>query len=728
MNTESAKTGTVDRNSVANVFRKEQRGLLLRLLLLAVVVLVLGQFAVSWFSLVGFDREFDPQLHRKASAVGQSLSDQLSYAIADLEIPSQELVGVEDYFETILSANNDIEYLALIDASGSVLFVSGISMNEMSSIMASLSAQGVEQFHTGVEVEEHIDGSFVVDGGEQPDIVLHVGVSGDHIRSHLAEVFLEVATIVVICWLVTFEFLLFFMAARVEKPMENIQRTMANGVLGVFSTWMTIRSRDEVGQLIASFNRTLQNLRHRYNDFLFDVRETQDGQIDDEIAKKVSQVHQNIDKRFKFDQGEELKAQTADRIRVPLFLFIFSEELSRSFMPLFIQRYAPTDMVISAEVLIGLPITLFMVAAMIATPLGGGLVDRVGVRRVFLAGVTAAVIGFVGNFFTQSYYDLVAFRVLTGIGFGLVFIASESWVTQKAGRFSRASVTSVFVAAIFAGIICGPPIGGIFADRFGFETTFLLSASLAVISGLIIYQLFSGSEGSHEDRADSQSSRPNLILGVSGWLTLLKDLRFVSVLVFSAIPGRFMFAGFMAYLVPLYLDHLGHGQPSIGRIMMLYGIATLVCLSFAARFADRGENYANAVALGTAIAGFGCIASLFSDVAGDAAYLVILAIIALGVSHGFTLTSQASLIQQVAERHRNTLGRASVIGAYRLCERFGMVLGPMVAVALITAFGYKGAIVGFGVILLVLISLFVVIDKSLADRPYSSSEAGLANE
>ena len=118
MNTESAKAGTVDRNSVANVFRKEQRGLLLRLLLLAVVVLVLGQFAVSWFSLVGFDREFDPQLHRKASAVGQSLSDQLSYAIADLEIPSQELVGVEDYFETILSANNDIEYLALIDASG----------------------------------------------------------------------------------------------------------------------------------------------------------------------------------------------------------------------------------------------------------------------------------------------------------------------------------------------------------------------------------------------------------------------------------------------------------------------------------------------------------------------------------------------------------------------------------------------------------------------------------
>ena len=606
MNTESTDTGTVGRNSVANVFRKEQRGLLVRLLLLAVVVLVLGQFAVSWFSLVGFDREFDPQLHRKASAVGQSLSDQLSYAVADLEIPSQELVGVEDYFETILSANNDIEYLALIDTSGSVLFVSGISMNEMNSIMASLSAQGVEQFHTGVEVEEHIDGSFVVDGGEQPDIVLHVGVSGDHIRSHLAEVFLEVATIVVICWLVTFEFLLFFMVARVEKPMENIQRTMANGSLGIFSTWMAIRSRDEVGQLIASFNRTLQNLHHRYNDFHFDVRETQDAQIDDEIAKKVSQVHQNIDKRYKFDQGEELRVQTPDRIRVPLFLFIFSEELSRSFLPLFIQRYAPTDMAISVDFLIGLPITLFMVAAMIATPLGGGLVDRVGVRRVFLIGVAAAVLGFVGNFFTQSYYDLIAYRVLTGIGYGLVFIASEGWVAQNARRYSRASATSVFVAAVFAGIICGPPIGGIFADRFGFEATFLLSASLAVLSGLIIYQLFSGeSESAHDDPTDLQPKRSDLILGVSGWLTLLKDLRFVSVLIFSAIPGKMMVTGFMAYLVPLFLDQLGYDQPAIGRIIMIYGIATLLFLKLAAGFADRTEKYGNMIALGTAIAGLG---------------------------------------------------------------------------------------------------------------------------
>ena len=418
--------------------------------------------------------------------------------------------------------------------------------------------------------------------------------------------------------------------------------------------------------------------------------------------------------------------EAADRIRVPLFLFIFSEELTRSFLPLYIQKYAPTDLMLSTELMIGLPITLFMVAAMIATPLGGGFVDRVGVKKVFLTGTVLALIGFVGNFYAQGYLDLVMFRVLTGVGYGLVFIASESWVSQNARRHSRASSTGVFVAAVFAGIICGPPIGGILADRFGFEATFLFSASLAVISGLIIFQVFGQSE-KVEENSNQKQARPALILGFKGWLTLLKDLRFVSVLIFAAIPGKMMVAGFVAYLVPLYLNELGHNEPSIGRILMLYGIATLLCLTIGARFADRTEKYGTMVSLGTIIAGLGCVAALFSNVYVDPTTAVILAIASLGVGHALTLTSQNSIIQQVAERYRYTLGRASVIGAYRLCERLGMVAGPMIAVALVSGFGYVGAIVGFGVILIGLISLFVITNLTKANTPMET-EVGLANE
>ena len=523
--------------AIVDVFRREQRNLLIRLVLLAVLVLVLGQSAVSWFALDGFDQELEPQLHQKATVVGNALAEQFSYATEELEIPVQDLVGVEEYFESVLLANDDIKYLSLIDTSGKLLFVSGISRDEMNGIMRAIESDESQADSFANAVGDHFDSAFEVSGGDGGNSELHVGVSSDRVRSHLREIFLEVITIVVICWLVTFEFLLFFIVARVEKPMETIWRIMSEGARGKFSSWLPVRTSDEIGQLITSFNRTLYDLRHRYSDFVFDVKETQDAQIDSTISEKIGDVHHNVKQHFQFEQGRVIRIEAADRIRVPLFIFIFSEELTRSFLPLYVQKYAPTDLMLSAELLIGLPITLFMVAAMIATPLGGGFVDRVGVKKVFLTGIVMAFIGFIGNFYTQGYMDLVLFRVLTGIGYGLVFIASESWVTQNARRHSRASATGVFVAAVFAGIICGPPIGGIFADRFGFEATFLFSASLAVFSGLIIFQVFAKSEKIEED-SDQKRTRPALILGFQGWLTLLTDLRFVSVLIFAAIPGK----------------------------------------------------------------------------------------------------------------------------------------------------------------------------------------------
>ena len=83
------------------------------------------------------------------------------------------------------------------------------------------------------------------------------------------------------------------------------------------------------------------------------------------------------------------------------------------------------------------------------------------------------------------------------------------------------------------------------------------------------------------------------------------------------------------------------------------------------------------------------------------------AILALGIGHALSLTSQIAIVQEVASYHGG-LGQASVIGAYRLMERAGMVLGPVVAGALAASFGYQGAIVGIGVIVLVSIALYML--------------------
>ena len=677
------------------------RGILGRLVLLAVIVLLLGQIVVAWFAVTGFEKALEPQLSQKAGAVGRAVADQIAFVVDDLGIPPDDLVGVEPFLDKILESNTDIEYLLMVDPSSEVQFARGLPPETLERLLSGLPGAGNETGSMS-EVGGFINSVFPIEANGRVATVLHVGVSGEYVRGRLSELLYESITVIVVSLLVTLEFLMFLVSVRVSGPLERIETMLTDGARGLFGNRIAMRARDEIGDLVTAFNRALRGLRQRYEDFQFDVREIKDAQIDKGIVERIRTACQPVEDRYSFSGGAELRPRNAMQIRVPLFLFMFAEELPRSFLPLFIAGLSPTDSVISDELLFGLPITLFMLAGMLVVPLGGSLADRYGARRVFLAGVVPATIGYFGTFVAQGYYDLVGWRVLSGIGYGLIFIAAQAWVADNTDTRSRAQGMSVFVGGVFAATICGPSIGGIFADRIGFEATFLISAGLAVISGLLVYFML--------DATVKGRTTHGATFGGRAWRALLSDSRLFAVAVFAAIPGKLILAGFLFYLVPLYLSDLGNRQSVIGWMIMLYGISTLVCMPVAARFADRSGRHATVVAAGGLLAGLGCLASLSDAAFGGPSNAVVIAIVALGIGHALSLTSQMAIVQEVASHHGG-LGQASVIGAYRLVERAGMVLGPVVAGALAASFGYQGAIVGIGGIVLACIALYMLVMK-----------------
>jgi MFS family permease/HAMP domain-containing protein len=684
--------------------------------LLAVIVLLLGQIVVAWFAVTGFEKALEPQLRQKAGVVGRAVADQIAFVVDDLGIPPDELVGVDPFLDKILESNADIEYLLMLDPSSEVQFARGLPPETLGRVLPDLpgadSATG-----SRAEVGGFINSVFPIEADGRVATVLHVGVSGEYVRGRLSELLYEAITVIVVSLLVTLEFLMFLVSVRVSGPLERIETMLTDGARGMFGNHIAMRARDEIGDLVTALNRALRNLQQRYEDFQFDVREIKDAQIDRGIVTRIQTACQPVEDRYSFSGGAELRPRNAMQIRVPLFLFMFAEELPRSFLPLFIARLSPTDSAISDELLFGLPITLFMLAGMVVVPLGGGLADRFGARRVFLAGVVPATIGYFGTFVAQGYYDLVGWRILSGIGYGLIFISAQAWVADNTDVRSRAQGMTVFVGGVFAATICGPSIGGIFADRIGFEATFLISAGLAVISGLLVYTMLDASVKGRTGRPTHRT-----MFGGQEWRALLSDSRLFAVTVFAAIPGKLILAGFLIYLVPLYLSDLGNRQSVIGWMIMLYGVSTLACMPVAARFADRSGRHAVVVAAGGLVAGLGCLASLFETAVGGPSNAVVIAIVALGFGHALSLTSQIAIVQEVASHHGG-LGQASVIGAYRLVERAGMVLGPVVAGALAASFGYQGAIVGIGVIVLASIALYMlVMNLSRSASPMRRSE------
>lgn len=656
-------------------------GVLGKLVVLALAALLVGQIVVAWFAVTGFERDLAPQLGQKAQTVGHSVAGQIDFAVDRLGIPPRELVEVGEFFDKVLAANPDIAYLAMQEPSSELLFARGLP-------------DGIAPGSSATEAG-FIDNSFPIAAG-----TLHVGVKSEYVRDRLSDILYEIITVIGISWLVALEFFVFFVNVRVSGPLRRLQDAFREGAAGTFASRIALRTRDEIGRAITSFNRVSRDLLQRYEDFRAEAREIQNAQIDEEVTRQIEAECQRIDRRYRFEGGSAERPRSAMHIRAPLFLFIFSEELSRSFLPLFVARFSPESTFVSNELLIGLPITLFMLAAAIVTPFGAGLADRLGARRTFLIGLVPAIAGYAGTFLAQGYYDLVLWRALSGVGYGLIFIASQAWVAQNTDERHRAQGMAVFVGAVFAGAVCGPSIGGILADRIGFAGTFLISAGLAAVAGLIVYQVL--------DNAGKRTEATPATLGLAEWGMLLRDGRFLAVAVFAAVPGKLVLSGFLFYLVPLYMTELGNSQAAIGWSIMLYGAATIAFTPLAARFADSSGRYSLLVAVGGALAGFGCLSLLVEDFTGGATGAVVVAIVALGVGHALSLTSQLAIVLEVSVPLRDAMGPASVIGAYRLLERTGIVLGPLVAATLASSFGYRGAVIGIGLIVLGFFALYLI--------------------
>jgi Na+-transporting methylmalonyl-CoA/oxaloacetate decarboxylase gamma subunit len=91
---------------------------------LTIILLLLSLLAVSFDALRQFERDLVPEMDKKAVAVGQSLSRDITRAL-NYGIPIDQLVGVNPFLNATKESHTEIKYLAVSDLSGKVLFSVG---------------------------------------------------------------------------------------------------------------------------------------------------------------------------------------------------------------------------------------------------------------------------------------------------------------------------------------------------------------------------------------------------------------------------------------------------------------------------------------------------------------------------------------------------------------------------------------------------------------------------
>jgi MFS family permease len=76
-------------------------------------------------------------------------------------------------------------------------------------------------------------------------------------------------------------------------------------------------------------------------------------------------------------------------VRAPLFVFILAEELTRSFLPGYVQDLLVPIPGLSPQLVLGLPIALFMLIVALGQPYFGVLSERWGTRRTMFTGAAS---------------------------------------------------------------------------------------------------------------------------------------------------------------------------------------------------------------------------------------------------------------------------------------------------------------------------------------------------
>jgi len=155
------------------------------------------------------------------------------------------------------------------------------------------------------------------------------------------------------------------------------------------------------------------------------------------------------------------------------------------FLPLYLKELGSTTGT-SVEVLSGLVISVQAFTMMLAAPIWGALADRHG-RKVMVVRATlggAVMLGLMG--FARSSEELIILRAVQGLVTGTV-AAANALVAAEAPREQTGFAMGVVQVGQWSGISLGPLIGGLLADAFGYRASFLLTAVMLLLAGLLVF-------------------------------------------------------------------------------------------------------------------------------------------------------------------------------------------------------------------------------------------------
>ncbi|WP_347349075.1 MFS transporter [Nigerium sp.] len=316
-------------------------------------------------------------------------------------------------------------------------------------------------------------------------------------------------------------------------------------------------------------------------------------------------------------------------------------------------------------------VSAFAAMRLAFTPAAGGLIGRLGERRVYMSGllIVAASTGLCAA--AQSYYQLLFVRALGGVGSTMFTIAAMGLIVRLAPADVRGRTSALYGTSFLLGNVVGPMLGSALAF-LGYRTPFVIYAIALVIAASVAGVLLPR----HALRDRAEDARPPLTLrqalGLPAYRTVL----------ISGFANGWTNFGVRIALLPLFaaaVPAIGAGFAGLG--LTVFALANFVSLQGSGRLVDRlGRKpvlLAGLVICAAANLAFGWSGSV----------PVFLALSALGgIGSSLVAPSQQAMVADIIGRDRSG-GQA--LATFSMAQDLGSIIGPILT-------GFVADQVGFG--------------------------------
>jgi EmrB/QacA subfamily drug resistance transporter len=136
-------------------------------------------------------------------------------------------------------------------------------------------------------------------------------------------------------------------------------------------------------------------------------------------------------------------------------------------------------------------ITCYLLSLAVFIPISGWVADRFGARRVFIGAIVVFTLGSVACGAAHSLAQLVAARILQGIGGALMVPVGRLVLVRTVEKSELVRAMSFVSVPALIGPVMGPPLGGLIVTYASWRWIFFINIPIGVL-GILLVNLLVG--------------------------------------------------------------------------------------------------------------------------------------------------------------------------------------------------------------------------------------------